>query len=239
MQRPEDIDLPRHVAVIMDGNGRWARERGLPRVLGHREGAKAVKRTVTSCREIGVQVLTLFAFSSENWLRPAPEVSALMGLLAEYIRLERSTILDNDIRLTAMGNLDALPKAPRRSLAHLAEESAGNSSMTLCLALSYGGREEISAAARSLARAASRGDVDPDSITPELFERALWSSDLGPIDLMIRTSGELRISNFMLWSLAYAELHFTDVFWPDFSDRHLEAALFDYSSRQRRFGKVD
>jgi len=233
-----DANLPRHVGIIMDGNGRWARSRGLPRVAGHREGAKAVDRVVTACRRRGIGTLTLFAFSSQNWVRPTLEVQALMALLAEYVRSERRTILDNGIRLTAIGEIDALPDAPRTALAELMAESARNDGMTLCLALSYGGREEIAAAAREAAARAARGEIDPASITVETFEKLLWSAALGPVDLLIRTSGELRISNFLLWGLAYAELHFTDTFWPDFGERDLDLAIDAYARRERRFGAL-
>ncbi len=222
----------------MDGNGRWANRRGLPRVIGHREGAKAVQRVVTACRERSIEVLTLFAFSSQNWLRPGPEVQALMLLLAEYVKIERRRILDNGVRLVTVGNISDLPDAPRHALQSLVEESAGNTGMTLCLALSYGGREEIVNAARSLAFAAARGEIDPSSIDEAFFGETLWSDFLGPVDLLIRTSGEQRISNFLLWSLAYAELFFTDCYWPDFDEKHLDEALSAFSRRERRFGKV-
>jgi len=226
------------VAIIMDGNGRWANRRGLPRVLGHREGAKAVQRVVTACRERGVSVLTLFAFSSQNWLRPDPEVKALMMLLAEYVKIERRRILDNGIRLVAIGNIADLPRKPREALATLIDESSSNGDMTLCLALSYGGREEIVDASRRLAQAAARGEIDPAAIDEESFEQSLWSSRLGPVDLLIRTSGEQRISNFLLWGLAYSEIFFTDRLWPDFDERALDEALLAYSHRERRFGNV-
>jgi undecaprenyl diphosphate synthase len=222
----------------MDGNGRWAARRGLPRVVGHREGARAVQRVVTACRERRIPVLTLFAFSSQNWSRPGPEVQALMLLLSEYVKLERRRILDNGIRLVTVGDIAALPAAPRDALSSLVEESAPNTEMTLCLALSYGGREEIAAAARELARRAARGEIDPAAIDEEVFGRALWSDFLGPVDLLIRTSGEQRISNFLLWSLAYAELYFTDRYWPDFDEHCLDEALSSFSRRERRFGKV-
>ena len=222
----------------MDGNGRWARARGLPRVAGHREGAKTVDLIVKACRRRGVSVLTLFAFSSQNWVRPTLEVQALMALLAEYIRSERRTILDNGIRLTTIGDTASLPDAPRRALRELMDESAANTGMTLCLALSYGGQEEIVSAARRIAALAAAGSLAPESISLESFSSYLDSSPLGPVDLLIRTSGELRISNFLLWSLSYAELYFCDALWPDFDERDLEAALEAFASRNRRFGDV-
>jgi undecaprenyl diphosphate synthase len=222
----------------MDGNGRWARTRGLPRISGHREGAKTVDRVVKSCRQRGISVLTLFAFSSQNWVRPTFEVQALMGLLAEYLRSERRTILDNGIRLTAIGEISALPDGLRRALKELMEESSSNNGMTLCLALSYGGREEIAAAAKRIAVLAAQGVLDPSSVDVDIFGTHLDSGRLGPVDLLIRTSGELRISNFLLWSLAYAELYFCDVLWPDFEERDLDAAFLSFASRNRRFGDV-
>ncbi len=231
-------DLPRHVAIIMDGNGRWAESRGLPRVAGHREGAKAVKRTVTACRERGIRVLTLFAFSSQNWSRPSAEVNALMRLLGQYVRLERRSILENGIRLTVIGKITSIPEAPRKILLDLVEESSGNSEMTLCLALSYGGLEEIASAARELAARAARGELDAKDIDIDIFSSALESHQLGPVDLMIRTSGELRLSNFLLVGLAYAELFFTDCMWPAFDERVLDRALKDFAARHRRFGHV-
>ncbi len=230
--------LPRHIGIIMDGNGRWAHARSLPRVAGHREGSRAVNRIVTHCRKTGVQVLTLFAFSSQNWVRPTLEVQALMALLVQYIKSERRTILDNGIRLTAIGDLDALPDGPRNALFELIEDSSQNTGMTLCLALSYGGRDEIVAAARSLAVKAASGDIDPTSIDTESFSRELWSGHLGDLDLLIRTSGELRISNFLLWSGAYAEFHFSDKMWPDFHEADLDLAIGEYAARERRFGDV-
>jgi len=231
-------NLPRHVAIIMDGNGRWARSRGLPRVIGHREGAKAVRKIVTACRERGVPVLTLFAFSSQNWSRPSPEVEALMTLLGEYVERERKTIMDNEIRLTAIGDIDKLPDRSRRALLGLIEDSSSNAKMTLCLALSYGGREEIVEAGRRLVAAATDGKLTAGEVTAAHFEDALWSREIGPVDLMIRTSGELRISNFLLWGLAYAELYFCDLMWPDFDERALDEALRSYAARQRRFGRI-
>jgi len=230
--------LPRHVAIIMDGNGRWARSRGLPRMLGHREGAKSVRKIVTACRERGIEVLTLFAFSSQNWSRPSPEVEALMTLLAEYVDRERKTIMDNEIRLTAIGAIDQLPARPREALLGLIRDSSVNSKMNLCLALSYGGREELVEAARRIAARAEAGELKPGEVDAGALESELWSGANGPVDLMIRTSGELRISNFLLWGLAYAELYFTDLMWPEFDERALDEALRSYATRQRRFGKI-
>jgi len=231
-------NLPRHLAIIMDGNGRWAKSRGLPRVAGHTKGADSVRRIVTSCRKRGIEVLTLYAFSSQNWSRPKAEVSALFSLLSNYIKKETKTIMDNDIRLTAIGEINLLPDSPKRALENLISQSSNNKSMTLCLALSYGGREEIVDMVRSLSKRVKEGVLDLDQIDAELVDNTIWSSELGPVDLLVRTSGELRISNFLLWSSAYAEFFFTDKMWPDFDEQTLDEALAAYSSRNRRFGSL-
>ncbi|MDJ0762217.1 MAG: polyprenyl diphosphate synthase [Myxococcota bacterium] len=231
-------DLPRHLAIIMDGNGRWAKMRGLPRLAGHRKGADAVRTIVTSCRERGIKVLTLFAFSSQNWSRPLSEVKGLMTLLYTYIKSETAMILDNGIRLTTIGQLDRIPVFARAAVEELVEASESNSDMTLCLSLSYGGREEIVSMARDIGRMCTNGKLAPEDIDANVVENALWSSELGPVDLMIRTSGELRVSNFLLWSLAYSELYFADCMWPDFDESALDRALQSYVKRQRRFGAV-
>ena len=229
--------MPRHVGIIMDGNGRWARERNLRREQGHSKGADAVREVVRASRRIGLEALTLFAFSSQNWDRPPREVFHLMHLLRRYLIDERSEILDNDIRLVTVGEIQRLPGMVLRPLVDLMEASAGNRGMTLCLALSYGGREMIASAARDLCRAVARGDLDPESVDAELFGRYLPSSTLlPPLDLLIRTSGERRVSNFFLWEVAYAELHFTPVMWPEFGEAELWTALRDYGKRERRFG---
>ncbi len=232
------MNLPRHIAIIMDGNGRWACNQGLPRVEGHRAGAKAVHRTVRACREIGIEALTLYAFSEQNWARPEPEVEALMHLLLEYVRTERQEILGNDIRLTAIGDLERLPPFVREPLFALMEESASNQGMVLTLALSYGGREEILRAARALAREAAAGRLDPADIDEAAFAAGLDTAGLPDPDLLIRTSGELRVSNFLLWQIAYAELWFTEDTWPEFDRAHLDLAIECYRQRQRRFGRT-
>ena len=226
--------IPVHVGIIMDGNGRWAEERGLPRLDGHREGSSSV-RTVTRCaRRLGVKALTLYAFSDQNWSRPADEVAGLMGLLREYLEGERAEILDNAIRLHAIGELDRLPRYVRAPLEELREASKDNTGMVLTLALSYGGREEIVAAARAL-RASSLPD---EEIDVNAFERALWTSSLPPVDLVVRTSGEHRISNFLIWQVAYAELVFTDALWPDFRAEAFCHCVDQYQRRERRFGRT-
>ena len=234
---PDLAKLPRHVGIIMDGNGRWARSRGMKREDGHERGADSVRTVVRAARKVGISALTLFAFSSQNWDRPPEEVFHLMELLRRYLMQERSEILDNGIRLTTVGDTGRLPPHVRAPLVELMAASSHNSDMTLCLALSYGGREMIAKAARDLCRAAVAGRVDPEEITPEVFEEYLDSSKvLPPLDLLIRTSGEHRISNFFLWETAYAELYFTDKQWPEFGREELLAALASYGERERRFG---
>jgi undecaprenyl diphosphate synthase len=228
--------LPRHIGVIMDGNGRWASRRGQPRVFGHREGAKSVREVVRAARELGVSALTLFAFSEQNWDRPPDEVDALMELLYKYVLEEHDEIMQNTIRLVAIGALDRLPTLVREPLFSLVEESKENRGMVLCLALSYGGREDIVGAARRLAEEVRAGRIDPDEINEVTFESRLATAQLPPLDLLIRTSGEFRLSNFLLWQTAYAELYFTEVMWPDFRREHLLEALDSYRQRERRFG---
>ena len=230
--------LPRHVAIIMDGNGRWAQEHGLPRVEGHRQGAKAVREVVRGAREIGLRALTLYAFSAQNWQRPPDEVATLMQLLRDYVIEERSEIMDNDIRLVAIGEVERLPGFVKDPLDALIRDSADNQSMTLCLALSYGGRESILAAARTLCEAAANGELAPDQINEERFAAALQTGGLPQLDLLVRTSGEERLSNFLLWEAAYAELYFTDTFWPAFGKPELYEALESYRGRERRFGRT-
>jgi undecaprenyl diphosphate synthase len=221
----------------MDGNGRWASERGLRREEGHGKGADSVREIVRASRRIGLEALTLYAFSSQNWDRPPREVFHLMHLLRRYLIEERSEILDNGIRLVTVGDIERLPGMVLRPLNELVRASAHNRGMTLCLALSYGGREMIANAARELARAVARGDVDPEDVDVELLGSYLPSSTLLPqLDLLIRTSGERRVSNFFLWEVAYAELYFSPVMWPDFREADLWAALREYGTRERRFG---
>lgn len=228
-----DLDrLPRHVGIIMDGNGRWAEARGQDRLVGHREGSRSVRAITRLARRLGIQALTLYAFSSQNWQRPAEEVAGLMALLREYLVGERDDIMDNDIRLSALGDLDKLPRMVREPLDALMEESEENTSMTLSLALSYGGREELLMACRALI---AQGCA-PEALDEARFEQNLYTAGLPPLDLIIRTSGELRLSNFLLWQSAYAEMHFTDILWPDFREEAFARALADYQSRERRRG---
>lgn len=228
----------RHIGIIMDGNGRWAELRGLPRFRGHQRGVNAVRETVRAARELGVKALTLYAFSAQNWLRPQEEVYGLMQLLAEFLHEERPEILQNGIRLTAIGELSRLPGIVQAPLSSLMQDSSPNTGMTLCLALSYGGRESILAAAKKLCAQAARGELQPNEITEADFASALETRELPPLDLMIRTSGEERISNFLLWEAAYAELYFTQTLWPDFTRQSFIEAIEDYLQRERKFGSL-
>jgi undecaprenyl diphosphate synthase len=230
--------LPRHVAIIMDGNGRWAQEHGLPRIEGHRQGAKAVREVVRAAREVGLRALTLYAFSAQNWQRPLEEVATLMQLLRDYVIEERAEIMDNDIRLIAIGELDRLPAFARDPLDALMRDSAGNRGMTLCLALSYGGRESIVAAARAMAEAVARGELAAAEVTEERLTASLQTAGLPQLDLLVRTSGEERLSNFLLWEAAYAELYFTETYWPAFGKAELYLALESFRGRERRFGRT-
>ena len=229
-QRP----LPAHVGIIMDGNGRWAEQQGLPRLEGHRRGSNSVSEVTRAARRIGLKALTLYAFSSQNWSRPPHEVDGLMDLLREYLFKERPEIMDNGIKLHAIGELDKLPERVREPLDELRRESAQHTDMTLTLALSYGGREEIVAMARKIAADGLR----PEQIDNKAVEARLWTAGLPPLELVVRTSGEIRISNFLLWQIAYAEIHLTETLWPDFGERHLLEALEDFQRRERRFGKT-
>lgn len=231
--------LPRHVGVIMDGNGRWARARGLPREEGHERGSDTVRTVVRAARRMGIEALTLFAFSSQNWDRPPEEVFRLMELLRRFLIQERDEILDNGIRLITVGQTERLPPHVRDPLVELMAASAENEGMVLCLALSYGGREMIARACREMCNEAIAGTLDPAEITVDTVQSHLPSSKMLPqLDLLIRTSGEHRISNFFLWETAYAELYFTEKMWPEFTEDDLGDALRDFSSRERRFGKT-
>jgi undecaprenyl diphosphate synthase len=230
--------VPRHVAVIMDGNGRWARERGLPRHLGHREGMSAVRETVKGAIEAGVEILTLFAFSTENWRRPAEEVSALMGLLEIYARKERAELCRQGVEVHVLGELDRVDASTRSAVESIVEGTRGGTNLRLNLMISYGGREEILRAVRRLAEQVRAGGLAPGQIDEESFADALFTRGLPDPDLLIRTSGERRISNFMLWQLAYTELHVSSVLWPDFDREDLFEAILDYQRRERRFGRV-
>jgi undecaprenyl diphosphate synthase len=230
--------MPRHVAIIMDGNGRWATQRGRARIEGHAQGAISVRKIVTAAREVEIEALTLYAFSQQNWGRPEDEVEGLMGLLVDYLDSERKTILDNDIRFQAIGEIARLPEDVRGRLEKLTAETRNNQHTVLTLALSYGGREELVEAAKSIARAAKRGELDPESIDEATIDRYTFTHDLPPLDLLVRTSGEMRLSNFLLWQVAYAEIVVTDVLWPDFAKKDLYEAIETFRGRQRRYGKT-
>jgi undecaprenyl diphosphate synthase len=230
--------LPRHVAVIMDGNGRWARERMMPRTFGHRSGMTAVREVVEGAAEVGLEFLSLFAFSRENWERPASEIDALMSLLEEYVEREATELETNGVRVRVLGDLDRLSASARTAVQDVTRRTANNTRLILNLFISYGARDEIARAARGLARDAAAGRLDPESIDEEALESRLYTAGLPDPDLLIRTSGERRLSNFLLWQLAYAELYISPVLWPDFTRRELFAAILDFQQRERRFGRV-
>ena len=227
---------PRHVAIIMDGNGRWAASRHLPRIAGHREGARAVRRTIEAAIRHGVEWLTIYAFSSENWRRPAGEVMDLTGLLRQYLRTEIAELAKNGVRLRFIGDRNRFDTDIQNDLAQAEAGTANNTRLNLTVALSYGSRSEILAAARAMAEAVRSGQLDPEGLTEACFGRFLSTDGMPDPDLIIRTSGEQRLSNFLLWQAAYAELAFLEVLWPDFGDTHFAAALADYARRERRFG---
>ncbi|HUG46532.1 MAG TPA: isoprenyl transferase [Sphingomicrobium sp.] len=227
---------PRHVAIIMDGNGRWASQRGLPHAAGHKAGAEAVRRTLQAASDAGVEVLTLYAFSSENWRRPEQEISDLKGLMRYYLQRELQKLIDEGVRLRIIGDYRAFGADMARQLDDALEKTARNDRVTLVVALNYGSRSEIAQAAASLARKAAEGEIDPDSIDEAALEAQLWTAGLPQLDLLIRTSGEVRLSNFLLWQCAYSELLFTPVLWPDFDEQAFHDALAQFAARQRRFG---
>lgn len=234
----EKEHLPRHVAIIMDGNGRWAQRRGLSRIEGHKRGKEAVRNIVETSKDIGLSYLTLYAFSSENWQRPPREVRALMGLLNRYLRTELRRMMRYNIRLRAIGDLERLPANVRKSLLDVIAATKDNTGLTVVLAVSYGAREEIVAAVQSLAEAVQAGRIKPCEINAQRIEQSLWTADIPAPDLLIRTSGEFRVSNFMLWQLAYTELFVTDTLWPDFDREAFLQALANYQHRNRRFGRT-
>ncbi|MCK6553870.1 isoprenyl transferase [Candidatus Binatia bacterium] len=234
-----DLDrLPRHVAVIMDGNGRWAEQRGLSRIEGHRRGKDSVRAVVEASRRLGIEYLSLFAFSTENWHRPRREVNALMALLRRYLRSELGKMMKNDIRLRAIGNIKRLPLPLQEDLRAAIEATKRNRTMTVVLAVSYGGRQDVVTAARTLAQEVRDGRLKADEIDERLFEGYLDTAGIPDPDLLIRTSGEMRVSNFFLWQLAYSEIYITPTLWPEFREKQFVAALQHYQQRQRRFGRV-
>lgn len=229
--------LPCHIAVIMDGNGRWARKRHLPRIAGHRAGIGAVRKVVEACARLGIPCLTLYAFSVENWKRPRTEVKLLMGLLREFLKKELAELNRNNIRFNAIGRVESLPATVQRDLSETVDKTRSNTGLKLTLALNYGGRAELIDAVRSLATDLKRNEaLDPGSITEESFSRHLYTRDLPDPDLLIRTSGEMRLSNFLLWQVAYSEIWVTNILWPDFTERELLQAVIDFQRRERRYG---
>lgn len=238
----EDIinkdNLPKHIAIIMDGNGRWAKEKGKLRVFGHEHGAKTVKKIVEACGSLGVEHLTLYTFSTENWNRPKLEVETLMRLLVSSLKKELKTLVKNNIKLKAIGSIDNLPSMAQKELLEVIEKTKNNLGMTLTLALSYGSREELKNAVVQISTKVKNNIISPDSIDESIINNHLYTHDLPDVDLLIRTSGERRISNFLLWQIAYAELYFTNTLWPDFTKEDLCEAIVNYQNRERRFGKT-
>ena len=230
--------LPRHLAIIMDGNGRWAKQKGLLRTIGHENGTKSVKNTVEACAELGIQNLTLYAFSTENWNRPKFEVETLMKLLISSLKKELATLQKNNIRLNAIGNLTNLPSKVQKELEDVIDSTAANTRMTLTLALSYGAREELVQAVKKISDKVKNNIISLDAIDESIINKHLYTHNLPDVDLVIRTSGEHRISNFLLWQIAYAEFYFSEVLWPDFKKEHLYEAILSYQNRERRFGKT-
>ena len=236
-----DIDMsriPKHIAIIMDGNGRWAKDRNLPRALGHRAGVETIRRIVKECNNLGVKYLTLYAFSTENWNRPLEEVNSLMKLLVEYLKNEFEELNSNDVVINSIGNISKLPRICREELSNAYEKTKNNKGLILNLALNYGGRNEIIDAVKEISLDLTNKKISKEEITEELFSKYMYTKEIPDPDLIIRPSGELRLSNFLLWQSAYSELWFSDVNWPDFQGKQLKLAISDYQKRDRRFGKV-
>jgi undecaprenyl diphosphate synthase len=231
-------NLPKHLAIIMDGNGRWAKQQGFMRAFGHENGTKSVRLTVESCAKLGIENLTLYAFSTENWNRPKIEVDTLMKLLISSLKNELNTLTQNNIKLQSIGNLDLLPLSAQTELKSVMEQTQNNTRMTLTLALSYGAREELLQAIKTISSKVKNNIISTDAIDESIINEHLYTHNLPDVDLLIRTSGEHRISNFLLWQIAYAELYFTDVLWPDFKEEDLYEAILSYQKRERRFGKT-
>lgn len=234
----DKTNLPRHLAIIMDGNGRWAKQQGFLRAFGHENGTKSVKETIESCAKIGIEYLTLYAFSTENWNRPKLEIETLMKILINSLKKELSTLQKNNIKLNAIGNLEKLPKSAQKELLDVIEKTKNNTRLTLTLALSYGSREELVNAVRIISNKVKNNIISIDTIDDSIINEHLYTQNLPDVDLLIRTSGEHRISNFLLWQIAYAELYFTNVLWPDFKEKDLYEAIISYQKRERRFGKT-
>lgn len=234
----KETQILQHMAIIMDGNGRWAAKRGLPRSLGHKKGAERVQEIARAAGEMGIKYLTLYAFSTENWQRSAEEVDALMGLLRQYLKSELSELQKNGVRIVFIGERDMLPADISESMRRLEAETQNNDKMTLCIALSYGSRQEIVGAVRKIAALAKRGDISSEEIDEKMFSDMLYTKGIPDPDLVVRTSGEQRVSNYLLWQLAYAEFYFSDVLWPDFDRGELEKIVKNFQTRERRYGKA-
>ncbi|MBU2063928.1 MAG: isoprenyl transferase [Candidatus Omnitrophica bacterium] len=232
-------NTPQHIAIIMDGNGRWARAKGLPRIAGHRRGAEVVKTVIRACKDMGVKFLTLYAFSTENWKRPKREIDFLMRLLNKYLTREKDKLIENDVKFLAIGRLEALPDSVKKVIKQITEITRDNRAITLILALNYGGRVEILDAVKEVAKDINTGKLDPQELDEEVFSRYLYTHKIPDPDLLIRTSGEMRLSNFLLWQLSYSELFISDKFWPDFTEQDLLAAVEDFRKRERRFGALN
>jgi len=232
-------NLPRHIAIIMDGNGRWANVRGLPRIAGHREGVRTVRKITQICGKLGIQALTLYTFSSENWKRPAVEVGALMKLLVSSLRKEVSDLIKNNVRFTVIGDMSKFDQQIQNELINAFQKTKNNSGLNLNLALNYGSRQEILYATRKLVEKVRLGEIEIKDISEDLFSQMLHTKDLSDPDLLIRTGGEFRVSNFLLWQIAYTEIHITDLYWPEFDKQDLMNAISDYQNRERRFGEIN
>lgn len=230
--------IPAHIAIIMDGNGRWAKKRFMPRLIGHKYGVETVRTVVKYCNKIGVKYLTLYAFSTENWNRPADEVNGLMDLLVTYLRSELDELHENGVRINLIGHIEDMPTAARAELERSMEKTASNQGLTLNLALNYGGRDEIRRGVQAIAQRVQNGELKPEDISDETISDSLYTKGQDDPDLIIRTSGEIRVSNFLLWQLAYSEFYFTEVLWPDFNEKELDKAIEEYNQRNRRYGKV-
>ncbi len=234
----KNVKIPGHIAIIMDGNGRWAKKRNLPRVFGHKEGAKSVREITETCAKIGVEYLTLYAFSTENWKRPENEIKFLMGLLKDYLDKEKKTLIKNNIRFKVIGDKTKLPVEITKRIEGVEKLTEKNSSLTLVLALNYGARDEILNAVKNIAKDIKNSKIDANKITENLFKNYLYTKDIPDPDLLIRTSGEMRVSNFLLWQLAYTEIYVTKTLWPDFRKKQLLKAIYDFNKRERRFGGI-
>ncbi|WP_279230321.1 isoprenyl transferase [Thermohalobacter berrensis] len=234
----DKTNLPNHIAIIMDGNGRWAKKRFLPRTAGHREGVKRVREIVKACGDLGIKYLTLYAFSTENWKRPKDEIDSLMKLLVEYLKKELNTLHKNNVKINILGDLEKLPSLPKQEVFNAIEKTRNNNKLILNIALNYGGRDEIIRAIKLLAKNVKDNKIQLEDINEELFKEFLYTGSQPDPDLLIRTSGELRISNFLIYQIAYTEFYFTDIYWPQFTKEHLFKAILDYQNRNRRFGGI-